>query len=72
MVTPSVVPDISYETFFGEFDGVMKTFVFRDGRRIVLEKPIPIVKGKAYVLKYNRKTGQCSFLPVILPKGRLL
>ena len=56
-----------YEPIIADFTGRLITFVCRDGKRIMLKKPIRIEKDHGYVLEINELTRDGRLIPVVTP-----
>lgn len=60
---------ITYEPFTGHFTGRLSTITTVSGLLCKFKYPLPrIEKGKRYMLKIDKKTGQCTFLQLVAPE----
>lgn len=55
------------ELLIPAWSGMMKTHVFKDGSKVVLNKMFAIQKDRGYVIRICK--GKVSLLPIITPPG---
>ena len=51
------------ESFVASFTGLMKTYITKDGRRLVFKQGTRIEKGRSYILELDEK-GQGKLFPL--------
>lgn len=60
--------DVITELIIGPWNGLLKQHVFADGRRVVFQQMFAMMKGRGYVLKFDKTTGKASLLPIFFPE----
>lgn len=61
--------NIVHEPFVGYFTGQLSVVSTKSGHTCRFTKPCPrIEKGRHYMLVINTETGQCRFLPIVIPE----
>lgn len=60
--------DVITELIIGPWNGLLKAHVFADGRRVVFQQMFAMMKGRGYVLRYDKVSGKASLLPIFFPE----